>query len=187
MTNRLFVTLDIPDVTIDEIIRLRDELYGDNHARWESREKLHITLKFLGDSEEELIPKITSMLKEISSGYSSINLSFNHFGMFYRERVPKIFWIGSDQSKELLELQSLINDNCEKLGYEKEKRSFNSHLTLLRIKGNENLSKLEEMKEFKFPSINFLAKTISLIKSELKPTGSVYTIIKSFELSKMEE
>lgn len=187
MTNRLFITLDIPEDILDEIIKIRDELYQYDRVRWEGRDKLHITLKFLGDTDSKLISPLENMLYKVSNEFLEQKLSFNKFGIFYRNKEPKIFWLGLDENNNLIRLQKHIDEECRKLGFEKEKRQFHAHLTLLRIRGFENIKRLEEIKESKIVSINFSAKTISLIKSDLKPGGSVYSIIKSFELSKTEE
>ncbi len=187
MTNRLFITLDIPAEVIDRIINLRDGLYDYSPPRWEGRDKLHITLKFLGDTNSELIPDIEKMLDEISIKFEQIDLSFNLFGMFYRKDKPRIFWIGAEKNKTLEKLVNIIDEDCSRLNFEKEKRKFHPHLTLLRIKGNENYPQLEKMEQSEIEPIIFTAKTISLMKSELKPEGSVYSTIKSFELSKTEE
>lgn len=187
MTNRLFITLDIPGKTIDEIIKLRDDLYSDKSPHWEGRDKLHITLKFLGNTDVELIPKLERMLDKLSNEYNQMNLSFNRFGMFYRNRQPKIFWLGAEKNNELNNLQKSIDEYCELFNFERDKRSFHPHLTLLRIKGYENIRQLEKMKQTQIAPLTFTAKTISLMKSELQPGGSVYSTIKSFELSKTEE
>jgi len=187
MTNRLFITLDIPEDTLDEIIKIRDELYRHDSVRWEGRDKLHITLKFLGDTDSKLIPSLENIIYKISDEYAEQHLSFNKFGIFYRNNEPKIFWLGLDENNDLIGLQKQIEEECRELGFEKERRKFHAHLTLLRIRGFENIKRLEEIKESKIVPINFSAKTISLIKSDLKPSGSVYSIIKSFELSKTEE
>jgi 2'-5' RNA ligase len=187
MTNRLFITLDIPNDTVDEIIKLRDDLYSDISPRWESRDKLHITLKFLGDTDIVLIPKLERMLDKLSDDYNQIELAFNRFGIFYRNKQPKIFWLGAEKNNQLNDLQKSIDEYCELFNFESDKRSFHPHLTLLRIKGNENVRQLEKMKQTEITPLTFTAKTISLMKSELKPTGSVYSTIKSFELSKTEE
>lgn len=187
MTNRLFITLDLPNETIDEIVKLRDELYADKLPRWEGRDKLHITLKFLGDTDIDLIPKLEAMLERLCDKYEELELSFNRFGIFYRNREPKIFWLGAAENFQLTDLQKSLDEYCELLNFTRENRKFHPHLTLLRIKGRENISQLEKMKETKIDSINFTAKNISLMKSELKPTGSVYSIIKSFELRKTED
>lgn len=187
MTNRLFITLDIPSETLNEVIANRDLLYNDKHPRWEGRDKLHITLKFLGDTNIDLIPKIEDVLYSVSEEFNPIPLTFNKFGIFYRNHNPKILWLGTKESDELNKLANRIDEVCSELNFEKETRSFHPHLTLLRIKGTENIKQLEKMKQFEIKPIIFTSKTISLMRSELKPNGSVYNTIKSFELSKSEE
>lgn len=183
MMNRLFITLDIPEKTIEEILTLSKKLYGNFPAKWEGMDKLHITLKFLGDTDSELIDKILQHLDETAKKFNKFDAEFNRYGIFFRNNSPKIFWIGLTQNQKVFDLQKEIEDRASELGFKKEKRNFHPHLTLLRIKGKENIDALTKTKNTKIDPIKFTAKQISLMKSELKPTGSVYSIIKSFELS----
>lgn len=183
MTNRLFVTLDIPIEIIDEIMSKVKKLYGSDYAKWESKSKLHITLRFLGDTDTEKIEGIKEKLNLISNRTESFEAVFNRFGMFFRNNKPRIFWIGIDENESVNKLQRDVETQLEQLGFEKVKRRFHPHLTLLRIKGRENKSALEKMKNTKIDPIEFRVNQISLMRSELKPTGSVYSTIKSFELS----
>lgn len=183
MMNRLFITLDIPEQTIEEILTLSKELYGDYPVRWEGKDKLHITLKFLGDTKSELTEIILQQMNDTAKKFNKIDAEFNRFGMFFRNNSPKIFWIGLTHNPKVFDLQKEVEDRVSELGFKKEKRKFHPHLTLLRIKGRENIDSLIKIKNTKIDPIKFTAKQISLMKSELNPTGSVYSIIKSFELS----
>lgn len=183
MMNRLFISFDIPGEIQNRIIDLRDQLYQSRQVKWEKKEKLHITAKFLGDTEESLIPDILSRLEEVIKKYSKIKAEFFRFGLFYKMNRPKILWLGLKENEKLTKLFRDIEDKLADLGFEKEKRKFKPHLTILRIKGNEDFKKIKEMTSVEFEPIIFDIQNVSLIKSELKPGGSVYSTIKSFELS----
>ncbi|OGU55164.1 MAG: 2'-5' RNA ligase [Ignavibacteria bacterium RBG_13_36_8] len=183
MTNRLFVSLDLPECIQEEVIKNRDKIYGDDSKiRWETKEKLHLTLKFLEDVEESRTKEIEDELKSISIKHSIIELSFSRFGIFYKERKPRILWIGLNDSLKLNQLQDEVERSMENLGFEREKRKFKSHITLLRIKGYEDLDRINKFGEYKLPEINFAATDISLMKSTLTHSGSIYTRLKSFKL-----
>ncbi|GJQ64033.1 MAG: RNA 2',3'-cyclic phosphodiesterase [Melioribacteraceae bacterium] len=179
----MFVALEIPDDIIEQLVEFREEIYGkDDIARWEPVEKLHITLKFIGDINDSLIPEIEQKLKLIAENNDPLDLEFKKFGLFYRDNKPSILWAGLRQDDNLIGLVNQIEDSLSILGLKKEKRKFKPHLTLLRVRGRENYEKLEEFKQYIIDDLDFEAGKITLFKSELKRGGSVYTAIKSFEL-----
>ncbi len=181
MTNRLFIALEIPNEAIDQILLIRDEVYGiPNNVKWEPKSKLHVTLKFLGDVGENMTELIISQLDKIV--FDKFTTGFSQFGIFNKNNIPKILWIGLNKNKSLFELQNKVEDSIELLGYQREKRKFTPHITLLRIKGNEDFLKVNSFKEYSLPKIEFNIEKILLLKSILKPSGSEYSVIKSFNL-----
>jgi 2'-5' RNA ligase len=184
MTDRLFVALHIPENIVEKIISIRDEIYpNDNTIKWEPKFKLHITLKFLGDTQNDLIPEICKQLENTVKEFSKLHLCFELFGIFKRKGVPKIVYAGLNNNKTLQEIVDKINIDLNLLGFEKEDRKFNPHLTLLRIKGRENLENIFSFDNYKIEKIEFVRSKISLFKSTLLKSGSVYNTIKSFELN----
>lgn len=185
MTIRTFIALEIPDESLKEIIEIRDSNIPDsNKIRWETLDKLHLTLKFLGDTKEELVEQISKKIDEIILKHNALKLYFNQFGIFKRDKQPKILWAGIKENQKLLDLVKEIEDICSGFGFPKEKRNFKSHITILRIRGHENLEQLYNLTNVKFNPINFSSGVITFIKSELKPSGSVYTALKKFYLTK---
>ncbi|MBI9070331.1 MAG: RNA 2',3'-cyclic phosphodiesterase [Melioribacteraceae bacterium] len=181
MTNRLFIALEIPSEILDEIIIIRDEFY-DEPVKWEKRDKLHITLNFLGDVSETNTEKVIKTLQSVMSNKYRFELQFLRFGLFYRNDNPSILWVGLNHSNELLKIYNEINVELEKIGFQKEKRKFNPHLTLLRLRGRENIDKVINLSKVEIEEGNFTASNISLFKSKLLPGGSVYEKVESFEL-----
>ncbi|MBU2494855.1 MAG: RNA 2',3'-cyclic phosphodiesterase [Bacteroidetes bacterium] len=185
MTNRLFISADIPDEIKDKVIEFRDNIYGsNNNVKWENKTKLHFTLKFLGDVEDNKIKSIQIILEDLLKELSPIKCAFGKFGLFKRNEMPSVLWLGIKFNKELIQLSELINNSLEKIGFEKEKRKFKPHLTLIRLKGNENLEKINGFLDFDLPETKFEINEISLMKSELLSSGSFYNKIKSFKLNK---
>ena len=102
-------------------------------------------------------------------------------GAFPSLRSPRVVWVGlDDQGGRLVTLQNQIEKEMSKLGFEEEKRAFSPHLTLGRIRsprGKEELVKyLLDERERVFGEINI--DRVILFKSELKPTGAVYSVLK---------
>ncbi|MBK8946837.1 MAG: RNA 2',3'-cyclic phosphodiesterase [Ignavibacteriae bacterium] len=180
MTNRLFVAYDLPIDTLDFITNKRDEIYNSsNLVNWESNEKLHITSKFLGDVGDYLTELIIDRFENLQ--LNSVKCEFSEFNFFKKNGELKILYAGIKQNDEFSKNQNIIENECGLLGFEKEIRNFKPHLTILRIKGNEDFEKLYKFADSKIEH-SFLINTVSLVKSELKPSGSEYTILKSFKM-----
>ncbi|RJP61856.1 MAG: RNA 2',3'-cyclic phosphodiesterase [Ignavibacteriales bacterium] len=178
--NRLFIALKMPVNVVEQIDDLRKSIYDyDDLGRWEPKDKLHLTLKFLGDTEERNTATIINKLEAIVSEYSRFECSLGEFGFF----LPKTLWIKLIVKPALFTLVKEIEESLIELGFEKEKRSFKPHITLLRIKKNVTDEIVSGFKNFKVPETNFYCDEIALVKSELLPRGSKYTDIKVFKLS----
>jgi 2'-5' RNA ligase len=179
---RLFIALEIPEEVISLILEERDKICAGDAVKWESRKKLHITLKFLGGTEESLTKQISVELESLVSQMQPLKLELNKFGVFRKGGEPKILWVGMRENKRLLKFVAEIEKSFCKFGYPKEERKFKPHITLLRFRGNENSNKILNLLDVKLPPFSFNVNTISLVRSELKQTGSVYTTLKSFQI-----
>ncbi len=186
-TERLFVAAEIPRKIVEEIINRRDGVFGNSKIKWEPKEKLHLTLKFLGETDTAKIPGIKTAIEKAISGVDEVPTAFTRFGVFYRNGQPKILWAGFEATEELLNLHFKIEKELENLGFERERRKYKPHLTLSRLKGYEDINKIRELGKLEFEKKDFNIDKIILFKSELKPTGSVYYKIESFELKNQEE
>lgn len=183
MKIRSFIALEIPDEAITNILKIRDEKVGKlEDVRWERKEKLHLTLKFLGDINSEMIGSYSQTLEKITSNYESMNLSFSEFGIFKRRNELKILWIGLKDNLKLIQIVDDIESSFTEFGFEKENRKFKSHITLLRFRGHEDSEKIVSLKEVKLPEIDFNANKITLYESMLTPSGSIYRSLKNFYL-----
>lgn len=186
MKSRIFVALDIPDEAKNKLFEIVYHLHTDKNLKWENKDKIHLTLKFVGDVDDELIPEIKNDLKFLQE-YKTQNLQITGFGFFFRLKEPKILWASLNFSDELKLIAQRLDDYFSRFGIKKENREFKPHLTLMRIKNNPGDNFINKFKNSKFEPIDFQSNTISLIKSELKPSGSVYTEIKKYNLRPLEE
>lgn len=184
MTSRLFISLEIPEYIQEEIITLRQEIYGvgTERIRWEREEKLHITLKFLGEIDPTLESKICSALQSVVAKYQSLHLEFSKFGLFLRHGIPSILWIGLENNDLLNSIQRDIDNQLSRLNIKKDKHRFKAHITILRLKGRENMEQINNFLDYPLENLQFTSKKINLMKSQLLPTGSVYSVVKSFNM-----
>ncbi len=180
--SRLFVALKIPEEIRDRIIDYRDSIWKDSTGlRWESKEKIHLTLKFIGEVEHSRIKEIADALSFIEN-FEKINLSLGQFGFFYNRQSPRILWIGLNCEPVVFELVNKINNELEKFSIPAEKRKFKAHLTLLRIKKTPDESFITAFNNFKMPEHKFVSTEAALIESTLLPAGSIYTEINEYKL-----
>ncbi len=180
MTNRLFVGLDLPQATKDYIAEQRNKIYGKpNVISWESDENQHITLKFLGDVGENITELICDRFDNILA--TPIEAEFSNFNFFKKNDKLKILYLGLKDSPKITNLFSIIEDECELLGFPKEKRKFKPHLTLLRVRENTDKSGLEKFNSYNLEH-GFIIDSFSLFKSELENNHSKYTVLRRFKL-----
>lgn len=153
-------------------------------VKWEAPDKLHVTLKFLGNVEPERLTALAESLAIAASAARAFPLTYGSVGAFPDLVYPKVIWIGAETSIALTSLQKLVEQACGQLGIPKETRIFHPHITLGRVKGSTNLARLTaKLKSITFDPIVTGCSEILLIKSDLHPTGSVYTTLKSFPLN----
>ncbi len=184
---RLFVALKFPDVIIDKIIEFKNEAAGEfQNLKWEKKEKLHLTLKFIGDVKEDLVDKIAESLSFVED-YNSFEFNFTKFGFFYRDNYPRILWLGLSNNDKLSILIDEIESKLETFEIQKEKRKFKPHLTLLRIKNKVDKNFINSFENYNLPYLKFYSNEITLFKSELLPDTSRYTEIKNYKLKDSEE
>ena len=180
---RLFIALKIPDEVKDKLLDVCYELSESSELfKWEKPEKIHLTLKFIGEVEEELV---SSIAKEIAfvEEYNSFNFNVTKFGFFFRNGEPRILWTGLQTDESVNRLVEELNERLSIFSIPVERRKFKSHLTMLRIKKNPGKKFIFNFKEHSFDNRNFNSNEIIFIKSELFPTGARYTDIKKYNLN----
>jgi len=180
---RIFIALKIPEYIRKEIVLFKYRAYSSNqHFGWEPMNKLHITLKFIGEVKDDTVDKIIDSLGFISK-YKTLNCSLDKFGFFFKKNQPKILWVGVKVNSELNKMVENINYALEKFSIKIDEREFKSHITLLRIKQKVSNNFIESFNNYKIPKVKFLADEIAIVESKLLPQGSKYKEIKNFKLN----
>jgi len=185
-TTRAFIAIELPEEIIAFIRKIQEGVksYGFK-ARWVRPENIHLTLKFLDNINSEDIKKVGDAVISAAGENASMSLGAKGIGVFPGVKRPRVIWTGiAGQTKELADLQKTLDGKLETVGFSKEKRPFKGHLTIARIKGKVDARQLiDAMKEFgRFESKTFMADEVVLFKSELKPSGAVYTKLMSAAL-----
>jgi len=180
MTIRCFIAINLPDrirrSIADLIARLRKT--GADVA-WVPTEKIHLTLKFLGNTDDSLIPKIKESISKKLSHYNVFYIKIVGVGCFPSEKRPRVLWIGIENSAVLNSIQKDLDAEFAQLGFAPEDRPFSPHLTIGRVRSlkgiSEMLNSFAECKGTDFGAVE--AKSIHVMKSELKPAGAEHTSI----------
>jgi len=183
---RLFIAIETPPEITSQIGAIRDRLrISQADVKWEPNEKLHATLKFLGNTDDHLLPEIVSYTREVCQRTAQFQFRYSGVGCFPNGRSPRIIWVGMEDLNGNLEiLHREIESGLVLLGFDQEERRFHPHITLGRVKSEKRIGGLLRMMEsITFESQPVTVHEIALMQSELKPSGSVYTILKSIPLS----
>ncbi len=170
---RAFVAAEISNETLlNSIAKLQSDL--NINAKPVNKENMHFTLLFLGEISEEIAQSVMSSLSSVS--FKPIQVSFTHMGTFPNSRLPRVIWIGIDDtsSKELIELALQVEEKLAPLGFKSDK-PFKPHLTIFRIKNRINdISKMLE--RFKIVGLGRdVISELKLKKSILTPSGPIYS------------
>jgi 2'-5' RNA ligase len=179
---RLFIALKIPDEVKNNLLDVCHEINESSEFfKWEKPEKIHLTLKFIGEVEEELV---SSIAKEIAfvEDYNSFNFNVTTFGFFYRNGLSRILWAGLQTDESIQKLVKQLNERLSIFSIPVERRKFKPHLTMLRLKKDPSKEFIQKFEEYSFDNWNFSSSEITLIKSELLSTGARYTDIKKYNL-----
>jgi 2'-5' RNA ligase len=183
---RLFIAIEIPESVKKELTVVQGRLRGAGvDASWTRAEGMHLTLKFLGEVSEQRVPEIMISLRKAMEGIGPLGFSVSGVGTFPNPIKARVVWIGlAGDIDKLTRLQVAVENAMVLLGMAREERKFTPHLTLGRIKyirSRDGWTKtLEEVKDISLPG--FEATSVSLMKSELRPAGAVYTEMGKVEL-----
>lgn len=179
---RLFIAIEIPGEIRATLTAFLTELrVVAPKVKWVRAENLHITLKFLGNTDTSKLEQIKSALKAIRSP-QPVTLQFCGLGFFPSEKHPRVFWTGMESSANLRPLAQDIDNAMHQIGFPPEDRPFTPHLTLARFDPPGLPPSLGtavgKQASRSFGSLS--ACEFHLIESKLKSTGAEYTTVQSF-------
>ncbi|MFQ5791771.1 MAG: RNA 2',3'-cyclic phosphodiesterase [Acidobacteriota bacterium] len=178
---RAFIAIDISDRVRSAIDKVTSELREvARDARWVSRENLHLTLRFLGRSDEKILEAMSRELDGAAERVRTFTLCFRGMGFFPSSRRPRVLWIGvPEPPQELLELQQQLEEAARKLGFRPEERRFAPHLTVARFRTTRPQPELallvDRFRDYRFGDARVGALT--LFQSHLRPRGAVYEML----------
>ena len=185
-TIRTFIALELPPAVIALLQEVQQDLKRLRiRARWVRPGNIHLTLKFLGDINPDDIDKIGTAMAGAAVGCMPVTVSVRGIGVFPGVKRPRVIWVGlGGDIQALLALQSRLEQKLADAEFPKDNRSFKAHLTLGRIKQTVKPAVIRQMiaDYAKLRSEEFIFDQVILFKSDLKPSGAVYSKLKQTNL-----
>ncbi len=179
--HRIFIAINLPEDTKAKLLAYQ-ERWPELPARWTSKDNLHLTLAFLGNTSDQELEEICSRMKTIGERHKSFTLTLNCIMYGPDEKKPRMIWALLEKSPELSALQKDVEKTLE----QHDNESFLPHLTLARLRTFE----LQRMEPEELPDINeeisvsFEVQSIEVMESKPKRSGSEYIVIQNFMLKR---
>jgi RNA 2',3'-cyclic 3'-phosphodiesterase len=184
---RLFVALDLGESVRVALSEFCDKLRVEfPSARWVRTAGIHVTLKFIGEVQETLVPQIEAALCNVHFD-EPVEMKFRGAGFFPDARRPRVFWVGIDSSPNLAKIAAQIESQLEPLGIARESCEFKPHLTVARIQDSRGIEKLHDALRRQGPLDFGTMRTseMHLYRSELGRGGAKYMRLKTFAFAPM--
>ncbi|MCE5200123.1 MAG: RNA 2',3'-cyclic phosphodiesterase [Armatimonadota bacterium] len=155
-------------------------------VKWVAPENFHVTLKFLGDVEEDALSQVFTAVEEAARRCSPFDLSMSGLGAFPNPSRARVVWAGiSDGRDKVSDLASKVDESLSKLGFGKEDKPFKAHITIGRVKDSRNLGRLAEAIQ-NTNAVNLgtqRVNSVAVMQSEMLRSGSIYTPLRIIDLS----
>lgn len=202
---RAFLAVELPPdlrsalSAVQQDLKRRLERVVDRHARisWVQPASMHLTVRFLGDTPEDVIDSLHTTVAQAAAGHRMIRVPFSRLGTFPRLQQPRVLWAGPPESWEqgnegerLQALYRTVEEGCRTAGLAAELRPFSPHLTLARIKEGERqvgqgLAQSGLLDQA--VTIGLLPiTTLVMMRSDLRPAGPVYSTLWTCPLAPAE-
>ena len=177
---RTFVAIPVPNAVFglqDQLRSVISEKFG--RIEWIKNDRLHLTLKFVGDTPESSFKPIQDELEKISKTTETIQLKIEGTGCYPIKERPRVLWSGiTGEISKLEKLFKEIQSSLESLGFYKDDKPFHPHITLGRSKyPQKRTPDIASFLAKSYDPISFRVEKIQFITSELFPNGPVYTIL----------
>jgi 2'-5' RNA ligase len=180
---RAFVAIELPDTVKSALAGLQDYIKQRERApvKWVDSERIHLTLKFLGNIDAASIPQLSEAISEAAREITPFRLETGKPGGFPNLRAPRVLWIGLRcDTDSLTVLQKNIESALVPLGFPREKKAFLPHLTFGRVRDQASANDLHRLGEITASieldsPLSFAVNSFNLMRSVLTREGPIYT------------
>ena len=173
---RAFIALPLPDELKQELGQVSGRLANQmppGSVRWVKPERVHLTLRFLGDTAVSQLPLLSAKMDQLCQRRQPFQLHLQDSGCFPNRKRPRVIWAGlAGDLASLLAIKAELDDLLLPMGWARETRPFRAHLTLGRVKDGRKLRGINW--GAKVERVDFSVTALHLIESQLRPTGPIY-------------
>lgn len=190
---RTFIAVDFPPdmlETIGEICTFFKQKIPNNALKWVETENLHLTIKFLGEINENKLEQVKHTLTHALIGLKAFTVHVSGLGVYPNWAAPRVVWLGITGGEPLINIHSILDKNLTSLDINSEGRPLSPHLTIARVRKNIDQATLKKISDtlaqFKVESLgSIIIDRVHLYKSVLSPAGPSYTRLHSVPLNQV--
>ncbi|MCS7213542.1 MAG: RNA 2',3'-cyclic phosphodiesterase [Candidatus Calescibacterium sp.] len=180
---RVFIAIKIPEEISEKINQFAKQNFSKIPGiKLVEKENLHITMKFLGEINDEMVPRVSEKIEKSSQLVEPFEISVEEIGVFPSFNTPRVIWIGA-LSQKIYDVKKAVDETLSELGFEKENK-FVSHITIGRVKSGNPSEKINRLAKTKTEFGKFIANSITIFESTLTPQGPIYKVIKDIKFGK---
>ncbi|GAX61268.1 2'-5' RNA ligase [Candidatus Scalindua japonica] len=187
MTIRVFIAIEIDSDIKNKLSEYLSKLKRTGaDVRWVAPENIHLTLKFIGNIDEEVLTNLNQIINDAASGVRPFSISIGNIGAFPGLKNPRVVYVYvQERGNDLRRIHEKLDKGVERLGIRKESGKYVGHITLGRVKSQRKISKLKNALCSGTDCFFGLEKvtSLSLIQSKLTPRGPIYTRLNNFILN----
>ncbi len=180
---RLFIALPIADASRTAVYRgiISAPALRDLPMSRTGYANLHLTLQFLGDTDEKRVPELKKIIDALPAPESAQSIHFTAPGCFPNRAEPRVLWLGMEENAYLLKVQRGLTNTLAEAGFNVDRKRFKAHLTLGRVRQGasfpaDGLARLERTAAAVTVPDSPINR-LTLFESRLQPGGSVYTVL----------
>lgn len=178
---RIFIAADISEAARQKAAAYIDELrsaFPRLRVGWERPEKLHLTLKFLGEVNDGQLEEVRKLVSVVAEKNDRFRMTLGGTGRFPQKGDARILWLGVNDQGRSAAVVAEIEDHLAELGFGKEKRPFRPHLTIARLREPRLSAELTARHlENDFEPVAFEVGEIVIYESKLQQSGSIYSAV----------
>jgi 2'-5' RNA ligase len=186
---RLFIAINIPaaiktalQAAIAETMRAARAVNAE--IKWVDPVQYHFTLKFLGNCDEIQLPGIVEAARSVAGRTQRFQVALRGLGGFPEKGSLKIIWAGIGEGQApIIQLAGNLELALAPLGFLREERPYNPHLTIARVRTSKNAAGFRQLFNIDLPPLAWQATSADLMRSTLSSAGPTYSLVQSFPFS----
>jgi 2'-5' RNA ligase len=183
MAVRVFVALELPEPLTEGILGLARRLRDSGvRASWCGRGTIHLTLKFLGDTEESELPHVVAAVAAAALNVPRFSFDLSRLGAFPSPRNARVIWVGVEPVDALFDLRKAVESELSAIGIPRDRRRFHPHITVGRVRGRAPEDTADILAGLPVPGGSVTVTEVRVMRSTLNPGGAIHEVIEAIPL-----